>query len=291
MDLQKQSALLVKECIYNALREQKGCLIGRWGTIEFEMVWNGNPDRRNILEKNAGVFPMHGESDLKHWQEKYVDTIRKADCLATGWYAPFKYVEQNLLSYLEWKGNQIVLRALEPYYVKPGFRWTSLLQGKKVCVVSSFTETGKQQVAKGSETIWGEEGKSIWPSGITWSWVQTGYAPVLAQGKCTWSEASGKDIQCWQDAVNYMVEEVMKTEAEIVIIGCGGLGMIVGSELKSKGKVCIVMGGATQVFLGICGKRWKTHDFISCLWNKEWVYPSDEETPGGANQVEGGCYW
>ncbi len=131
----------------------------------------------------------------------------------------------------------------------------------------------------------------MWPSGVEWSWVQTGYAPVLAKGKCTWSEASGQDIACWQDAVKYMIEEVLKTTAEIVLIGCGGLGMIVGSELKKKGKVCIVMGGATQVFFGIKGKRWETHDFISKLWNEEWVYPSDEETPAGANEVEQGCYW
>jgi hypothetical protein len=295
-----QSALRIKQTMDTALKEQKGCLIGRWGTIEFEMLWYTGPslyeEKRYILERNAGVFPLTKKEDVEIWAKEYVKAIQHADCLATGWYAPMKKAEQQFLEFVKWKGEQIVLRGLEPYYVEPELRWTNLLQGKRVCVVTSFTETGKKQVAKGASAIWGVKGagikgESVWPSGIQWSWVQTGYAPVLAQGKCTWSEASGEDIQCWQDAVKYMVDEVLKTNAEIVLIGCGGLGMLVGTQLKSKGKVCVVMGGATQVFLGICGQRWATHDFISKLWNKEWVYPSENETPGGAKEVEGGCYW
>ena len=49
--------------------------------------------------------------------------------------------------------------------------------------------------------------------------------------------------------------------------------------------------GAVQVFFGIKGRRWEKHDFISRLWNENWVYPSEEETPGGAMNVERGCYW
>jgi hypothetical protein len=83
----------------------------------------------------------------------------------------------------------------------------------------------------------------------------------------------------------------MKTGAEICIIGCGGLGMILGAELKRRGLQCIVLGGATQVLFGIKGKRWETHDVISKFWTDAWVWPSLEETPGGAGDIEGGCYW
>jgi hypothetical protein len=51
------------------------------------------------------------------------------------------------------------------------------------------------------------------------------------------------------------------------------------------------MGGAIQVLFGIKGGRWKNHDFISKLWNEEWVYPSADETPGAAWAVENSCYW
>jgi hypothetical protein len=99
------------------------------------------------------------------------------------------------------------------------------------------------------------------------------------------------DAEKWEDAVAYVVEEVCKRDARIVLIGCGGLGMVIADELKRRGKICIVMGGAVQVFFGIKGRRWETHEFISRLWNENWVYPSAEETPGGALNVERGCYW
>jgi 2-polyprenyl-6-methoxyphenol hydroxylase-like FAD-dependent oxidoreductase len=83
----------------------------------------------------------------------------------------------------------------------------------------------------------------------------------------------------------------MKSGAEICIIGCGGLGMILGAELKRRGLQCIVLGGATQVLFGIKGRRWATHDVISKFWTDAWVWPSLEETPGGAATIEGGCYW
>jgi ketopantoate reductase len=88
-----------------------------------------------------------------------------------------------------------------------------------------------------------------------------------------------------------MVAEVVKTDCQIVIIGCGGLGMILAGRLKALGKICIVMGGAVQVLFGIKGKRWENHEYISKLWNSEWVYPSPSETPRKALEIERGCYW
>jgi hypothetical protein len=285
----EQSAVQVSRCIEDSLHEKRGCLIGRWGTIEFEMLWFGLQERRYILERNAGVFPLVNKADMEEWAKKYIKAIQNSDCLATGWYGPIKKFEQQFIEHIQWSGQQIVLRGIEPYYVDSA--WTKLLKERRVCVVTSFTETGKKQVAKGANLIWGEKGDSIWPAGIQWSWVQTGYSPVLAQGQCTWTEASGEEISSWKEAVKYMVDEVLKTNAEIVLIGCGGLGMIVGSELKLKGKICVVMGGATQVFLGIKGHRWETHGFISKLWNEEWVYPAANEIPAAAHEIENGCYW
>ena len=77
----------------------------------------------------------------------------------------------------------------------------------------------------------------------------------------------------------------------IALIGCGALGMVLGSELKKHGIIAIVMGGATQVLFGIKGQRWATHSVISHFWNEAWVWPNVTETPRGASSIEGGCYW
>jgi hypothetical protein len=180
----------------------------------------------------------------------------------------------------------IPLRSLEPYYAKSIHRWTTFLTGKKVAVVSSFAKTIEKQLAK-KGAVWGLQANTLLPHSAQWFPIQTGYSPALARGRAGWAEG----VNTWQDAVAYLTDEVMKTGAQVCIIGCGGLGMILGAELKRRGLQCIVLGGATQVLFGIKGKRWANHDVISKFWTDAWVWPSLEETPGGAGDIEGGCYW
>ena len=283
----ESGALAIRKTILECLAENKGCVIGRWGTIEFEtMKERGNPE---VLERNAGVFPSNKDS-VGGWKATYEFACLNADVLATGWYKPIQQEEQKFLTEHEWKGIQVPLRSLEPYYVSPELRWSELLEDQHICVVSSFTESMIQQVLKGLNKVFYPE--SILPENADYAFVRTGYAPVLAQGRCTWTEAfDGESITSWQEAVDYVVDRVCMTGAKFVLIGCGGLGMIIAHELKNKGKICIVLGGATQILFGIKGKRWENHSVISKLFNGNWIYPSLEETPRGAEDVEGGCYW
>jgi len=276
--------------IQKALFSDTGLLVGRFGTIEFDVCWeseNGyiTKDAASVLERNAGVFPSSIDS-IQKWVSATKEAFQSADILATGWYAPIVKREQKLLTNWSFTGSQIVLRGLEPYYSYPELRWTKALEGQSVCVVSSFTKSMVSQVEKGEACIWPDADGSLWPS-VKWSWVNTGYAPSMSLGRASWED----DPESWEEAVAYVVGSVMNTGARIVLIGCGGLGMIIASELKRRGKICIVMGGAIQVLFGIKGGRWENHGVISKLWNEEWVYPSPEETPGAAWAVENSCYW
>ena len=67
--------------------------------------------------------------------------------------------------------------------------------------------------------------------------------------------------------------------------------MVIAHELKKRGLIVIVLGGATQVLFGIKGGRWANHSVISTFWNDAWVYPSSTETPKGASRIENACYW
>ena len=270
--------------IIKNLLKGDGALIGRFGTTEFGLLYyieNGlelTEDKRELLERVSGVFPCDVDS-VKEWAGVYKKAICSADILALGWYEPIREQERSLLKSWGWRGSAVPLRSIEPYYVSEENRWTKDLSGG-VCVVSSFAETASEQIKK-----------NIWPSGmfeesIEWHWVRTGYPPSLALGSAGWETSA----ESWKEAVDWVVGEVMKTCARVVIIGCGGLGMLIGAELKRRGKVCIVMGGAIQVLFGIKGQRWKDHE-IRKFWNSEWVWPAEDETPGGAAEVEGGCYW
>ena len=57
------------------------------------------------------------------------------------------------------------------------------------------------------------------------------------------------------------------------------------------GKCAIHMGGATQIFFGIKGKRWYDFPKVKALFNEYWINPSDDERPEGLEKVEGGTYW
>jgi hypothetical protein len=279
-----------------ALEIQKLCsnsepfFVGRNGTIETEVIyfWKSYrpartyPDRmRELIQRNAGIFPSTDES-IDRWCAEYVQILSLINGGAAGWYAPTVQIEKIILDYHAPNAFRTPLRSLEPYYVAKGNRWTEKLAGKKVAVVSSFAATIEKQLSKSAK---------IWPnglldiSGVKWSFVRTGYAPVTAMGNATWPSG----CNTWEAAVEYVVKEVGKPD--IALIGCGGLGMIIAGRLKAKGVSAIVLGGAIQVLFGIKGKRWETHDIISKFWNDAWVFPSATEFPAAAYSVEGGCYW
>lgn len=275
--------------IYFCLSGGGSCLIGRNGTIELQVLHAGagEPILRQQLELHAGVFPSTEES-VAEWIRVYKAALNMIDTepIVAGWYAPLRLAEESLLKQHCFSEMFIPLRSLEPYYVSPMLRWTSLLEGKKVAVVSSFAKTIASQVER-REDIWGVHADTLLPKTTEWIPIQTGYAPALAQGRASWPEG----INTWQDAVTYVRKRVIESGASICIIGCGGLGMILGAELKRRGLQCIVLGGATQVLFGIKGRRWATHDIISKFWTDAWVWPSLEETPLGSSKIEGGCYW
>jgi len=265
--------------------------IGRNGTIEIEVLFfwilnrqRGNSDYpprlREQIQRNAGIFPDTNDS-IDRWCEAYMRSLEDLDGGAAGWYQPTWHLEKSILDARAPTAFRTPLRSLEPYYMPAGARWTEHLAGKKVAVVSSFTETIKGQLKK---NIWREKG-ILDISGVSWSFVQTGYAPTTALGHATWP----KGCDTWELAVNHVIKEV--GAADIALIGCGGLGMIIAGELRKRGVSCIVLGGAIQVLFGIKGARWAQHNVISKFWNDDWVWPAAEEIPGGANLVEGGCYW
>jgi hypothetical protein len=274
--------------IQNALKEKKGLLIGRHGTLEFQAVLNHffNKDKlssNESLQAHAGIFPTDSAT-VNEWVSDYWKSTLVADCMASGWYAPTSEIEDAFIKDINPEIELVVLRSLEPYYASINLRWTSLLNNHRVTVVSSFTETMKQQLGKRSE-IWGVNADSILPQGTKWSFVRTYYPPALTNKSTAWKHSS------WKDAVEGTFQNIVATNPHIVLLGCGGLAMILAAKLKKHGIIAIVLGGAIQVLFGIKGQRWAKHDVISKFWNDSWVYPSQEETPDHSKYIENSCYW
>ena len=269
----------------------KPFFIGRNGTIETEVLffWKQRrsegrpyPERmREQIQRNAGVFPATDES-LDRWCEQYTQGLRLMDGGAAGWYPPTAQMEGAILDEHAPRSFRTPLRSLEPYYFAPKHRWTEELVGKKVAIISSFTDTIQGQITK---PIWQDDLLDI--SGVEWSFIKTGYAPVTAAGVAEWPTGCSN----WEKAVEYVVKQVLNRGAKIALIGCGGLGMIIAARLRRLGISSIVLGGSIQVLFGIKGRRWAQHDVISGFWNNSWVSPAAHEVPGAFTAIEGGCYW
>ena len=282
---------IIYHTILKALKDGNGCSIGRHGTVELTLLlqaWNNpalmNLDQCSVLERNAGIFPRTIDMTA-NWVMEYWNASEDTDVLAAGWYKPLASAEWKFIDETNPQCQRIPLRSLEPYYSKPIDRWTRALEGQSVCVVSSFAETMEQQLSI-APSLWGDDYETLLPS-ANWTFVRSYYSPILAQGRCEWPQG----IQSWMDAATHLEQEVLKTGARIVLLGCGGLAMPLAYRLKKKGLICIVMGGAIQVLFGIKGKRWATHPVISGFWNAAWTQPKPDEIPGAAAEIEGGCYW
>ena len=268
------------KCIKRALETDEGALIGRNGTIELEQMIFYDPYKVSVLERNAGIFP---KTAIPVWRIMSIDATVDADVLCTGWCLALKDAEQNALEEWNSKGVKIPLRSLEPYYVSSEERWTKFLKGQTVSVVSCFTNTMQSQLPNLSKLFPSE----VFPSDITWKWVQTGHPPGVAYGINEWPSEITDSIE----AIDWIVSKVVEQGSRFALIGCGGIGMLVAHRLKERGVIAIVLGGAIQVLFGIKGLRWKYHSVISKFWNEHWVSPSEAETPRGSLSIEGGCYW
>jgi hypothetical protein len=286
-----------------AATAEKPFFIGRNGTVELETLFYWFVNRRGpepkpyperiavTMARNAGVWPATNAS-LDAWAASYADALGALNGLAAGWYEPYRNVEESLLDTFAPTAFKTPLRSLEPYYVEPAKRWTRALAGRTVAVVTSFGTTVERQVEMPDAAVklWSSvaEPDTILPPTTTWRAVRTYYSPALAtDGHAGWPAA----VRSWQEAVDWTVERVKATGATVAIIGCGGLGMIIGARLRAAGMSAFVLGGATQVLFGIRGARWANHSVISGFWNKWWVWPDRAETPNAAVTVEGGCYW
>lgn len=293
----EKGADAIFSAIQIALKSGGGLLIGRNGTIELETILYHTihysnqkgfpPHLLKTLELHAGVFPSNNPDLVNAWCLAYYEALRACDVIAAGWYAPLKDQEETLLKIHNLHGARVPLRSLEPYYVSPMKRWSLLLENQKVAIVNAFADTALQQTGR-TEEVWpGGMSDSLFPPGITWIPVKTGYAPVLAQGRAEWPGSPPS----WKEAVDSVVNQVVESGARFALIGCGGLGMVLGNRLRERGVIAIVLGGALQVLFGIKGGRWASHPILGNFWNNAWVWPAESETPRGAAQIENACYW
>jgi len=231
-----------------------------------KVSWDGKTNSfLPLLQNNAGVYGPCGPQScvcVDDFNREYLEGIKSCD-IQVYWAIPSIVEAQDKLFAKYCKDSSIVdNRAVEPFYFEDS--WSHALKGKKVLVISPFTESIKSQYNKRL---------LIWPNGLLPEFELVTYTSVQSLGGVG-------PHGSWTESLNIMKKDISKLDFDVALLGCGGYGMPLMSHIKEVlGKSSIYVGGGLQIMFGIKGKRWDTHPEISSFYNEHWVRPNDNEKP------------
>lgn len=240
-----------------------------------------NEDHFYYMDIYSGIFPRSVDT-AERFSERYLKDIPEIDLLACHqYYEKFMPLREDV--------KRVQLEMLYPFFVERP--WTRILKGKKVLVVHPFEETIKIQYSKRNLLF---DNEDILPDFE----LKTLKAVQTIAG-------NSSQFKDWFEALSWMENEISKIDFEVAILGCGAYGLPLAAYVKRMGKQAIHMAGGTQLLFGILGKRWteqygeteeyRPEVFIDTnyrpLFNENWIYPLECDTPKHADKVENSCYW
>lgn len=288
--------------ILELLNTDKGIMIARYGSFELLAVtnhigttagphpwryitghqdaWWWNLKTQHSMEMNTGFFPATSEN-LGKFGEMMIRDSQELDFLGS-WTPGEKYLFDIIASV-----PKAHLPFLEPFWAKKP--WTAALKNKKVLVVHPFAKSILEQYSKRHLLFKNPDMLPDFASLKVIPAVQS-----IGGGNERFSD--------WFEALDWMKDEIDKSDYDVCLIGCGAYGFPLAAHVKRQGKKAIHLGGALQLLFGIWGKRWENPEHGVERWglergaykkllNKHWVRPSDDERPAAAANVEGACYW
>lgn len=229
--------------------------------------------RKKQLVNNAGFFP-HDDDMFEKFVDLNLDLSQYCDV-----YAMFNWMNSGFVydEYVHPYGGVPVLSdAVQPYFFDNP--WSKALAGKKVLVIHPFAETIQSQYKINREKLFCNP--EVLPE----------FELYTLKAVQTIAGTNDPRFKSWFEALDWMIEEALKVDFDVAIIGCGAYGYPLALSLKKAGKQAIHMGGATQLLFGIKGKRWETEP-IAKEFNEFWVRPGKAEKVENLSKVEGGCYW
>jgi hypothetical protein len=281
------------DVIRDKLLEAEPCMIARFGNSELRTIlrrWNRTrhgpvlnaclyalgkqgpfwweDDVRRDIGGTSGFFPTT-DGALDKFSDLCLRDARELDVLAV--WAPGETALAGLFPH----ARRIPLLDLEPFYHRDP--WTAALAGRTVLVVHPFEGSIRRQYAK-RELLFAD--LRMLPD-FTLKTVKA----VQSSG----GRAAG--FATWFDALDSMCERIRKTDFDVALIGAGAYGMPLAAFIKRLGKKAVHLGGTSQLFFGIKGRRWEDRPFYQKLFNEHWTRPMEEETPETYQAFEDGCYW
>jgi hypothetical protein len=233
--------------------------------------------RLRQLSSLSGVYPPTLTTG-KIFSLEYVKALEQADVLAC-WGEAFTSIEHQAhkISNAKIVHHHATSPWVEPYVKSDSKKksWASALDGKRVAIVSGFSETFASQHEIINKVFEGVNYPRFDPVYIK--------AP-LTQGGID----DGRD---WKWHLEKTKEAIRKSNFDVLLVSAGGYSFPLAAHAKEIGKIGINCGGELQLFFGVIGKRWDESSKVNKFRNEFWVRPSEAERPANWREIENGCYW
>lgn len=236
--------------------------------------------RATEINTNAGFY-FHDIAQVSNFYKIYNDALLNTDILGA-WGTAFAWIESRYIKIIKtFIPVPMTAPWVDPYNSSTrDIPWSSALNGKKLLVISPFTET----IIKQHKII-----DKVFPNNN-----YPKFSLVTIQAPQTIGVDSNLKPS-WFARLDEMKNLMSKYDFDVALIAAGAYSYPLAHHAKQMGRIGIHAGGGLQLFFGIIGKRWETNwgegNYLEKYFNKYWTRPSLLETPPKAHEVENGCYW
>ncbi|HVU38612.1 MAG TPA: hypothetical protein VHC95_09770 [Opitutales bacterium] len=222
----------------------------------------------------SGVYP-YGKETFYRFAEHFRSILGECDILAP-W---FNKGEERLIRKYAPQARLMSFPALSYPPFDPHPAWPAALEGKRVLLVSPFTESARQQHARLDQ---------VWPNNPD---MRPRYE-LLTLRTPLYSHLLKEPVYPdWFAGLEQLSAQMNAMDYDVALVGCGAWGLPLCVNARRQGKIGIHLGGVTQLFFGIRGKRWDEYPWLKSVYNDCWIRPSAEEAPQHVDRIESGCYW
>lgn len=263
--IKRMSSEQADKFLANRVNSKKPFMLGRFGHSEFCCIMNiGNHKRWLRLLSIGGIHP----EIYSRWEALYWEASKQIDILSVWNYRTNYLSKQRLIKKLPNIEHFVNLQFMDPFDRK----WIQVLEGKKVLVINPFTKSIELQYSKR---------KLI------------GILPKLKKldiMKPVVSYCNPGEKFDWFGALEGMKKDIESRDFDIALIGCSLYGLPLAAYCKQLGKQAIVLGGATQLYFGVKGKRWSDLPYYQQKFNEHWIFPLEEDIHPKMREIENGCY-
>jgi hypothetical protein len=281
--------------IFNLILKNKPALVGRLGGTESRFlgefkkitslpyfrsfVFKVKPNwrkRSKEINTNAGFY-FENMEEANEFYSLYKNALSDTDILGA-WGTAFSYIESDFVSRIP----EIIPVGMTAPWVQPYSEdlrvtpWARALDGKKVLVISPFSESIEKQFAN---II------NVFPNYKFHNFeLKTLKSPMSINTQYPVAKS-------WFELLDEIKAKMDIIDFEVALVSAGSYSYPLAHHAKKLGKIGIHAGGGLQLFFGIMGKRWEKSEYLQKIVNSSWTRPTQEETPKSARLVEDGCYW